>query len=95
MVKEELQITSPFSSRYPLKELQITPPFSSWYPLKGHRFFKKPAALTIRLISHQLFTCTKSVTETVKNGVKYVLKLTIKTQQLRHQRRSGFFIVNF
>ena len=33
--------------------------------------------------------------ETQEKGVKYAQKLTIKTPEWRHWRRSGVFIVNF
>ena len=40
-------------------------------------------------------TCSKLTIETLEQGVKYVLKLMIKTPERRHWRRSGIFIVNF
>ena len=52
------------------------------------------ARCSVIVPSHLRFTCSKSPSETLKKGVKHS-KLTIKTPEHRHWRRSGVFIVNF
>ena len=43
-----------------------------------------------------IFTCSKWSIETLEKGVNEMcLKLTTKTPECRHWRRSSFFIVNF
>ena len=47
------------------------------------------------VISQSAFTCSKLTIEALKQGVKYFIKLTMKTPERRHWRRSGVFIANF
>ena len=45
-------------------------------------------------ITQQIFTCSKLTTNT-RTRCEICLKLTIKTPERRHWRRSGVFIANF
>ena len=45
--------------------------------------------------SQPVINFSKLTVETLEEGVKLYSKLTIKTPEQRHWRRSGVFIVNF
>ena len=47
------------------------------------------------LVAHQTFICSNSKTETLETECKICSKLTIKTLERHHLRRSGISIVNF
>ena len=67
----------------------------TWSRVKLRTIVKRSSWKTSGNTSQLTFTCSKSAIEALSKGCKLYSKLTIKTPERRHWRRSGVFIVNF